>query len=97
MREVTYQNRLIKKLETLFPGATVLKNNPQHIQGIPDLTVLWLKNWAALEVKKCEDEPYRPNQKYWIEYLGNHSFSACIYPENEEEVLDALQHAFRSS
>jgi len=96
MKEAAYQNHLIEKIEHAFPGAMVLKNNPNHIQGIPDLIVLWRQFWAALEVKVSKDAPTQPNQPYWIEKLGEHSYASFIYPENEEEVFNALQLAFRT-
>lgn len=97
MTETQYQNQLIKKLEKMFPGVTILRNNPDHIQGIPDISILWRRYWAALEVKLSVHAPERPNQRYWVERLNEESFAAFIYPENEKEVLDALQHAFGSS
>jgi len=94
--ESAYQARLIKKLKKLFPGCVVLKNDPQYLQGILDLTLLWKKYWAMLEVKVSGTAANRPNQEYYVEQLDNMSFAAFIYPENEEEVLIALQEAFAS-
>jgi hypothetical protein len=94
MRESAFQRQLIKKIEKLFPGVVILKNNPDHIQGIPDLTILWRQFWATLEVKESENASIQPNQDYWIKRLGEYSYSAFVYPENEKEVLDALQHTF---
>ena len=94
MLESTYQGKLIKKLEKLFPGATILKNDANYRQGIPDLSILWKTKWAMLEVKASCDAPESPNQPYWVEKLNEDSFAAFIYPENEQEVLDALQAAF---
>jgi hypothetical protein len=53
-------------------------------------------HWATLECKSSEDASTQPNQEYYIERLGEMSFAAYIYPENEEEVLNALQQAFES-
>lgn len=96
MTESVYQARLIKKLKRIFPGCVVLKNDEQYLQGILDLTVLYNDVWAMLEVKAGPDSPFRPNQEYYLEQLGQMSFAAVIYPENEGEVLDALQEAFSS-
>ena len=96
MTESAYQARLIRKLKKLFPGCVVLKNDPQYLQGILDLTLLWRRCWAMLEVKASGTAPNRPNQEYYVEQLGTMSFAAFIYPENEEEVLSALQEAFAS-
>jgi hypothetical protein len=92
--ENQYQAKLIKKLEAMFPGCEIFKNDSGYSQGIPDLTILWYDKWASLEVKRSADAPMRPNQAYYLEKLDHLSFAACIYPENEEEVLSALQQAF---
>lgn len=95
MAENRYQRKLIKKLEDLFPGCVILKNDSSYKQGMLDLTILWKKYWASLEVKDSASSEMRPNQEYYIERLDKMSFAAKIYPENEEEVLNALQQAFR--
>lgn len=96
MTESAYQAKLIRKLKKLFPGCVVLKNDPQYLQGILDLTLLWKRYWAMLEVKPFRSAVHQPNQEYYVEQLDNMSFAAFIYPENEEEVLIALQEAFAS-
>lgn len=78
----------------MFPGCIITKNDPQHRQGMLDLTVLWEDHWASLEVKASRSASTRPNQEYYVQKLGEMSFAAFIYPENEEEVLSALQQAF---
>ena len=93
-RESAFQAKLIKELETLFPGCLVLKNDTGYIQGIPDLTVLYNTNWAVLECKKSMREPYQPNQEYYLEVLDDMSFAAMICPENREAVLYELQLQF---
>lgn len=62
---------------------------------MPDLTVLFEDKWATLECKKHCNSPSQPNQEYYVEVMGAMSFSSFIYPENKEEVLDALQRTFR--
>jgi hypothetical protein len=94
--EAVYQGKLIRKLKRLFPGCVVLKNDPQYQQGILDLTLLWGQYWAMLEVKASPETGLRPNQRYFVEQLDAMSFAAFIFPENEEEVLFALQEAFAS-
>jgi hypothetical protein len=94
--ENAYQAKLIKKLKRLFPGCVVLKNDSGYIQGMLDLTILYQDRWATLEVKDHEGARERPNQRYYQELMNDMSFSAFIYPENEEEVLAALQEAFAS-
>jgi len=72
----------------------VLKNNPKDIQGIPDLLILFGTRWAMLEVKMMASANVQPNQEYYVQLFDDMSFSAFIYPSNEEEVLNDLQHAF---
>lgn len=96
LREAAYQHKLIKKLRNSFPGCVVLKNDPNYIQGFPDLLVLYEDKWAALEVKNRERAPRQPNQQHYVDKLNKMSMASFIYPENEEEVLNELQQAFRS-
>lgn len=74
----------------------VLKNDANYIQGIPDLMVLNGDRWAALECKKDKFASTQPNQSYYISKMNEMSYAAKVYPENEEEVLDALQRSLRT-
>ena len=96
MLESAYQNKLIKKLARLFPDSFILKNDSAYMQGVPDLLILVGTKWAMLEVKPRATAGEQPNQRFYVETLNAMSFSAFIYPENEEEVLDALQQLFSS-
>lgn len=97
MLESKFQRDLVNELKEMFPGALIYKN--ETVQGFPDLTVLWQKNWALLECKRSERDRMnpRPNQEYWVDYANQMSFSRFIYPENKQEVLNELQQAFRNS
>lgn len=94
--EAAYQAKLIKKLQVIFPNCFVLKNDPDEYQGVPDLLVLVGDTWFMLEVKRSSDEPFQPNQPYYLDLFDSMSFAAVIFPENEEEVLDAIQSALYS-
>lgn len=99
MRERDYQAGLIKKLKRLYPGCIVLKNDSSYMQGIPDLLVLFKDRWAALEVKVREpksSQAFEPNQEWFLETMNEMSYAACIFPENEEDILSGLQQAFSS-
>ena len=96
MLERDYQAKLIKKLRRLFHGCFILKNDTDYLQGVPDLLVLYKNMWAMLEVKPHVNADQEPNQGYYIDQLDQMSFAAFIYPENEKEVLDDLQQAFKS-
>jgi hypothetical protein len=95
MRENKYQAKVIKKLEKMFPGCIIMKTDSSYRQGLPDILIIWRQFWAALEVKPSESAITQPNQSHYIELLDDMSFAAYIYPENEEEVLSALQQAFK--
>ena len=95
-RESKFQAELIKELKDRFPGCMVLKNDPNYIQGIPDLTVFYKDKWATLECKRDPKAPYRPNQEYYISKMDEMSFSRSINPENKEEVLSELQQSFET-
>lgn len=94
MSEAQYQAALRKRIETLFPGCVILKNDSRFLQGVPDLVIFWHDRYAFLEVKRSANEPYQPNQEYYLEQFGQMSFAAMICPENEKDVLDALQRSF---
>lgn len=94
MRENIYQLRLIRRIEKTFPGCVVIKNDPRHIQGIPDLLILFENQWAMLEVKTSADAPVEPNQLYYITLWNEMSYASFIYPENEERIFDELQLTF---
>jgi hypothetical protein len=74
----------------------ILKQDPHYQQGILDFILLYEDQWASLEVKISSSAKHRPNQAHFVERLNEMSFAAFIYPENEEEVLAALQEAFSS-
>jgi hypothetical protein len=95
--ENQYKTELKNRMETRFPGALILKNDEQLLQGIFDLVMLWGPWYAAIEVKKDADAPYRPNQEYYLDRvvkMGGLAFT--IYPENEEEVLYEIQRSFQA-
>ena len=96
MRENKFQSQLIKEIKSRFPGCMVLKNDPDYIQGIPDLLILYNTRWGALEVKQSARAGHRPNQNYYVEKMNDMSYASFIYPENKEEVLNELQQALRS-
>lgn len=96
MRESTFQTNLIKDIRERFPGSIVMKNDPNYIQGIPDWTILYKGKWATLEAKKDISARHRPNQDYYVNKMNEMSYSAFVYPENKEEVLNDLEKIFQS-
>lgn len=98
MLERDYQAYLIKLIKKLIPGCEIQLGDPNYMQGIPDLLILApTGKWAVLEVKASEKSKVRPNQVWYVESWGRKaSFSSFIYPENEQEVLVALQQSLAS-
>lgn len=97
MKESKFQAKLIIKLYKMFPGCVILKNDSSYQQGMLDLLILYNDQWAALEVKASASSDKQPNQDHFVKQFGKMSFSSYIHPDNEEEVLDALQQTFKPS
>lgn len=93
-RESKFQSELIDEIEDRFPGCIVMKNDPNYIQGIPDLIILYKNKWAALECKRCAQSHHQPNQEYYISVMDEMSFASFVYPENKEDVLDEMEQTF---
>lgn len=96
MAERDFQSKLIKELKAMFDGCIVLKNDPDYLQGIPDLLVLYKNKWAALECKVSGKAHHQPNQDYYVDRMNAMSYAAFICPENKERVLHDIQQAFRA-
>lgn len=97
MKESVFQANLIREIKKRFPGAIVLKNDPNYIQGFPDLTVLYKDRWAVLEIKQSEKASHQPNQDFYILQADKMSVGRFVYPENMMEVLDDLARSFQVS
>lgn len=96
IKENKFQKIVIDRIKDLFPEAEVLKNDPNYIQGIPDLIILHKDKWAVLETKRNKHSSVRPNQEYYIDRFGKMSYAEFVRPENLERVLDELQRSFNS-
>mgnify|MGYP007056165728 CR=1 FL=1 len=96
MKESEFQSKLIKEIKSRFPGCVVMKTDPNYIQGIPDLLILYENKWAMLEVKANATAARRPNQDWYVNKLNGMSFSAFVYPENRKEILDEMEQSFKS-
>ena len=96
-RERDFQASLIKEIQERFEGSIVTKLDSGHIQGIPDLLVLYNDKWAALECKKSSKEHHQPNQDWYVEHMNSMSYASFIYPENKEKVLDEVEQSFKSN
>lgn len=95
MKESIFQHGLISEIKKRYSGAIVLKNDPNYIQGFPDLLILYNNNWAALECKRSKTASRQPNQEFYISKLNDMSYASFVYPENKKEVLHELDELFR--
>lgn len=96
MKESKFQNMLIKEIKETFPGAIVLKNDANYIQGIPDLTIFYEDHWATLECKESSKAKRQPNQEFYVNKMNSMSYSSFVCPENKEEVMNELHKTFKS-
>lgn len=94
MLENKFKQNLVRELKEKFPDCMVLHLDPNEIQGVPDILILNGSKWAALEGKKSEDAPHRPNQDYYVTKMNEMSYAAFIYPENKEEIINDLERTF---
>ncbi len=92
--ESKFQTELIKEIKQKYPGAVILKNDPNYLLGVPDWLVLYEDRWAMLEAKASKNAEHQPNQDYWIKKLFYMSYASFVYPENKEQVLYELQKSF---
>ena len=90
MLENRFKTKLVNELRDLFPGCIVLHMDPNEIQGIPDILILYKNKWAALEGKKSLTASVRPNQEYYVDLMDRMSFARFICPETKDMVLDEL-------
>lgn len=95
MLEREWQPVLKDEIQRRLPGCTIIKQDPNQLQGVPDLLVLYEDKWALLETKRKPKSKREPNQEYYVDKFNKQGFSAFVNPENYEEVLDDLQSSFR--
>lgn len=101
--EGKFKTALKKDIQERLPGAMVVYLNPNDIKGIPDMEVMYNDRWAVLEAKASEEDyrkdianPEKMSQSYYVKKMNEMSFAAFIFPENKEEVLNAMESALRS-
>jgi hypothetical protein len=95
--ESSFQKALKEELTVIFPGCEILKVDCLDKPGRPDLLILYKDRWASLEVKRSSTASHRPNQDYWVDEYNRMSYSAFIFPENKEVILDELRHHFKQA
>ena len=80
------------KVRILKPGAIILKNDANYLQGVPDWIVLHGTGTFIFEIKAHSKASKQPNQEYYIRQLQQMGYyAAIVYPENEEEILNEIQ------
>ena len=92
--ESRFQKDLMDEIRARYPGCVILKNDSGYIQGFPDWTILYGKNWAVLEAKREKNAKKQPNQEHYVDILDDMSFSRFVYPENKDQVLEDLKKIF---
>jgi hypothetical protein len=92
--ESEFSSDLKLELRHRFPNCLIMKLDPNQIQGIPDLLVLWEDRWACLETKRGLRSVHQPNQEYYVDLLDKMSFAAFVHPLNYRDVLDQMERAF---
>lgn len=90
--ERDFQAKLIKELKQLFPDALIFKIDSK--QGLPDVMILSGNRWASLECKIGINAHHQPNQDYYVRKMNDMSFSAFVYPENKNSVIESLKEYF---
>ena len=84
--------KLKKKIKKAVPGSVVLKNSPNDILGIPDLTVLGPNGkYAILECKRASDSNIQALQDYYVEKFNKSSYATFVSPANQKEVIEDLK------
>ena len=91
-QERNFEKNFMEKIQKLFPDAIITKLSRK--QGIPDRLILCGSKWAALELKRECGAAHQPNQDWYVEKMNQMSFSCFVYPENKDQVLQALIHFF---
>lgn len=92
--ERNFQKDLMDEIRAMFPGCVIQKMDANYLQGFPDWLILYKDRWAVLEAKISEEADWQPNQEDYVARLNYMSFSRFVYPENKDEVLEALYRHF---
>jgi len=94
--ESKFKKQFLDGLKIKFPGIIFITPDATARQGMPDVFVIYKDRWAALEFKRSANASRQPNQHYYINAFDELSYASFVYPENQEEVLDALHKALCS-
>lgn len=92
MKESDFESEFCRRL--VRKGCYVIKNNAGAgvPKGTPDRTVLMPSGgWAMLEFKKSKDAPYTTLQPEQLKRLNDMWYSATVYPENADQIMQELE------
>lgn len=98
MLESKFKKKFKEKLLEIRPNVEIFEPDPSRRRSAPDMMIFDGVNgdkedqvWAALEFKRAKDADCRPNQPHNVERLNRKGYATFVYPENEQEVLYALE------
>lgn len=92
--ETAFALDLKNEIKDRYPGCYILKQNPNELQGVPDLIVLYKDKWAAIETKREPNSDKRVNQEWHINRMNEMSFATFANQRNRDEVLNGIQETF---
>lgn len=96
-KENEFQANLKKRIKKALPGVTILKNNPNDILGIPDLTILGVNGrYAILECKREKNAVKQALQDYYIDKFDKQSYASFVDPSNEDQVIEDLKRVLQN-
>lgn len=95
-KESDFKRKLYNEIRTRFPDTEVVANDPNYVQGFPDATV-YLPNgqYILLEVKRTSTSAKQPNQNYYVNESSLKNNAVFVYPENKEQILEAIEKRYR--
>lgn len=94
--ESKFKKDTIRRISRKFSKLDLDFIDTSMYRSVPDTFIIAPYVWAALEFKRSEDAPQRPNQNHHIERLNRKGYASFVFPENVEEVLNDLEVLFLS-
>lgn len=96
-KESDFKNGLYNEIRKRCPGAEVIPNDANYLQGFPDATVnLPNGKYVLLEGKKTANSARQPNQDYYVNQSPLSPNAMFVYPENKKEVLKEIERRYKS-
>lgn len=92
-REGQFKTKAKKIIFKRYPGCFMHEMKCGD-QGIPDTLILYNEYWALLEFKDSEFAERQPNQAWYVDRFNRMGFSAFVYPENFDYILEQLDEYF---